>query len=48
MDATVGKGAENHEGKEEAMTELTDDINRSNPIPSTTSGEGFIFITFLT
>ena len=42
-----GRG-QNHEGKEQAMTELTDDIDRSNPIPSTISGEGFIFISFLT
>ena len=35
---------QNHEGTGEATTELTDDPDKSNPIPSTTSGEGFIFI----
>lgn len=40
MDAMVGKGRGH---------ELTDDIDKSNPIPSTTSREGFIFmISFLT
>lgn len=41
-----GRGG-NHEGKGGAMTELKDDTDESNPILSTTSGEGFISI-FLT